>query len=486
MLTWKEVEEHIDSYEDNYAKRKAIKGYLLTKAYEEYNSKLNTKLNNLITDKCAFIKREMIYDSLNEGLEPIYFWILDFMGDVGALGLSVEKEEKGYEASVTGAYYGEMGARMTQMQAKAMEYLGAINQVVKSILNILYDLKEFKMRLKYYDQIHSEDNEDKKIGLYSLKGVWMDNVDIKKGRGSVNSMAQDLQMVTLRDAFFYVDDVKQVKNLDLNQRIKNILTMKLNEFEQWAAVSEKELRTRYDIEKAYLKSQYGTFKLYSTWVMPYLKAAEKLRMKDTNSAHIVSAFSNMTMDLSLRGKTELKVTDINPYFKKYKIDRKYYAVLKIDLKFRTLPQVVQGQGGRHYIQGGRVDILYSGYGIDDLELKALEQAERNEILKVIEEYLGIGLQALETDIDEVINEPKKKDEDIEKIKKVRYENPFSIIWHGFKDGIIAPFKYTKDEFKKLTGLTRDDITNEYIDKTMLNAVENASKGLCTAIYDTYK
>ena len=96
--------------------------------------------------------------------------------------------------------------------------------------------------------------------MIELKGVWMDQVDAKKGRGSINLLAQDLQFATLRDAFFYVDNVDRVKDLDLNERVKNILERKVGEFDAWYEFSEKEIRKRYEIERQYLKSQAGTLK----------------------------------------------------------------------------------------------------------------------------------------------------------------------------------------------------------------------------------
>ena len=82
----------------------------------------------------------LAYDSISEGLEPIYFWILDFMRDTSpsGLGLDVKKGTELIEASVSSGYYGDIGQRVTLMQQKAAEMLKQVNAIVRSILNLVY------------------------------------------------------------------------------------------------------------------------------------------------------------------------------------------------------------------------------------------------------------------------------------------------------------------------------------------------------------
>ena len=77
------------------------------------------------------------------------------------------------------------------------------------------------------------------LKVISRCGTGMDNVDIKRGRGSINMMAQDLQFVTLRDAFMTVKTLKDVDKIDLNDRVKRILKPRLAEFLEWKTRSEK-------------------------------------------------------------------------------------------------------------------------------------------------------------------------------------------------------------------------------------------------------
>ncbi len=445
-----------------------LKEFILDERYKQHRSELIRELGPLVIAKPK-VSYNLIYDSLNEGLEPIYFWMVDTMSETppAGLGLKVWKGPEEFEASVSSGYFGEMGQRTSLMQQKAMEYLGTINNLIKSILNLIYDLREFEIKIKPYDEIKDKSLsvENRKSALFSLKGVWMDQVDAKKGRGSINMLAQDLQFVTLRAAFFVIDDVKEIKEkkLDLNTRVTNILERKIIEFNTWKEYSEKEIRKRYSIEKTYLKSQEGTLRLYANWLKPYLIAAQKLKMRDPTgknltNPNIVNAFSNMEIEIKIYGKRELSPADIHPSFTGVELDTKYYAVTQVIMKFRSVPSALSGQGGRQYVHAGRTDIVFNGYAVDNTELEAIEAAELYEDLKLIDDYIGTSLRQLEEDIKEYTKEkPKEKEE---KPKPVPIENPFKGLFSGFQEiykpisGLFATKKKGPDvAYEELAGLT---------------------------------
>ncbi|MDP6642156.1 MAG: hypothetical protein QGF74_02135, partial [Candidatus Nanoarchaeia archaeon] len=191
---------------------------------KEVNKKRQVRelLINEIKSKNKGAQYFMGYDSVAEGLEPVYFWLLDFLRNkpLAGIGYEVDKTKEDFEASVGSAFFGEIGGRGTRMQEQAMKMMGTINTVVRSIINLIYDLKEFKMRLENYNNLKSEDEEVRKTADLGLKQTWLDNVDIKRGRGAIHSMAQQLNFVTVRDAFLYAKDSKQVDTMDLNDRVK--------------------------------------------------------------------------------------------------------------------------------------------------------------------------------------------------------------------------------------------------------------------------
>ena len=140
VLTLDEIKKGLKDAKD---KREYLKEFIQDESYQDKKKEITKELASAIlsSPKPSY---NLIYDSLNEGLEPIYFWIVDTMQDTPpvGLGLKVWKGSEEFEASVSSGYFGEMGQRTTLMQQKAMEYLGTLNNIIKSVLNLIYDLKE--------------------------------------------------------------------------------------------------------------------------------------------------------------------------------------------------------------------------------------------------------------------------------------------------------------------------------------------------------
>jgi hypothetical protein len=362
------------------------------------------------------------YDSISEGLEPIYFWVLDFLKDTGPNGLGmgeVIKYKDEYDASVASGYFGEMGTRASVMQDRAMKIMATVNTVVRSIINLIYDLREFSIRLAHYDNLHSDDKSKKYAGRLALKQVWMDQVDIKKSRGSINALAQQLEFVTLRDAFLAIDDLSKIKDLDLNDRVKRIVYARLEEYNEWEKNSEKELRKRFNIERSYLKSQVASLKHYTAWVKPYLVAAKKLSstpfmVGGRTSPNLVNSFSNIEMHLGLFGMKEIKPEDAIKSYANLKFDRKFYSCVEVDIVFRAVPRSYQGQYGSHYVHSGRIDLYFKPYSLTDEEINELYELKEKEDLELIEEMTGTSLNEISEDIEMYL-----EDEDKLKLKKLK-------------------------------------------------------------------
>src|SRR3989338_5407585 len=164
--------------------------------------------------KAALEQHKIIYDSPAESLEPVYFWLLDFLS--GGLYKKVEKITDNFVSSPGSGHFSELQGKASQMQQEASRTMGNVNTVLKSVLNLVYDLKEFRLRLKPY-KVYKDKNtipDEKRKQLLSLKQIWLDNVDIRKGRGSINALSSgELDFVTLRDAFMTLRD-ETLKNKD--------------------------------------------------------------------------------------------------------------------------------------------------------------------------------------------------------------------------------------------------------------------------------
>ena len=87
------------------------------------------------------VEHQITYDSSSETLEPVYFWVLNFMNNL--FGGKVEKLVDNFSSSPGSGHFAELSQKKTIMQDNVMKTLGAVNQVIKSIINIIYDLKDF-------------------------------------------------------------------------------------------------------------------------------------------------------------------------------------------------------------------------------------------------------------------------------------------------------------------------------------------------------
>jgi len=465
-----------------------------------------------ITETMSLIKKEeedvpispkpvssftMTFDSQQAQLEPIYYWLLDFIQDGG---WKTEKITDNFMASPGSGQFQEMGLRATRLQEEGLKILGGMNQIVKSVLNLIYDLKEFEMRLAHYDDAASEDRKTKENGLLALKQLWLDNVDLKRGRGAIHQMAAELGFTTIREVFMMAnstDDLEKMNSEDekeggsglINDQVKRILIPRIDEFLKWIKYSERELRKRFSIERSYLKSQVETIKLYSQWMKPYLKSAEDLQQKGfEKSAALVSAFSTSMFELTIMGTQPAKVPDnFN-----YKLKRGYNSVVVIGFTYRGhVSQRVTQKGDYGYAMGGRVDMTFDAYALNDEELillkKKLEEEDVGETMQFSGDVAAEALDDLKEDLDYFLKSEDEKDEEDKKEKKKKKKtediNPFGALFGLFTGSSKAK---KKKKGKKEINDFEDIDPDNFVEKTVrANAAESAAAGLY-AVYDIYK
>jgi len=432
------------------------------------------------------VEYKITYDTFGQTLEPVYFWMLDFLRnpDPSGLGFEVNKVEEQFEASAGGGFFGELGTKASVMQDRAMKILETVNAVLRTLINLIYDLREYDMRLEIYDDADPEKQKDKdkrRSAEYSLKGIWMDQVDIKAGLGSINQLARgDLQFITLRDAFFQIENLKDVKTLDLNKRVKTLLEKKLEEYSKWRSASEKELRKRYAIEKNYLKSQVDSLRLYTKWARPYLRAAQKLGMTEFKtkaglpSPDIVTTFNNMQMELKLFGKKEIKPGSVYDNYGKLKFNEKYFACVELEFKFRTAPQIARQGQASHYAHVGVIEILFRAYALTEEDIKDIEQLEVFEDMALVEHLTDVSLKDMQADIDHYLEGDKKEEPPK---KKTSIPNPLK----GLQE-LFSPFK--KLNLPSVPGL--DKQAKKYQINNVQEAAKDKAKTSCLVLYEVFK
>jgi hypothetical protein len=374
------------------------------------------------------------------------------------------------------------------MQEEAMKIFGAVNQVVKSILNIIYDLKEFRIRLKLYEEYKEGDTATKNAALLSLKQIWMDTVDLKKGTTALKGLIQNFDYATIIDAFMAaktLDDVSKKAEeggIDLNERVRRILQQRVAEFFRWVSESEQELRKRFEIEKIYLRSQVSTIKLYARWVKPYLHAAKALEQRAVPDASLVTAFNTSLFELTLLGQGDYNPEgDVAkgelPKLFKTITKKKYIPLMFVEFKYRTSPErAQQGYGFR-----GRVDVTFTSYALTAEELslfkEELARDDVSDMIKLIEGSTDESLKQIQVDLDDLLGDKKEEKDDKKEEKDKGDTNPFGALLSLF----------TGDKKKDEKSESKPTITedNQYEKILRSRAIIGARKS-CYTIYDLYK
>lgn len=447
-------------------------------------------------------KYQLSYNSSMESLEPIYFWILDFMGGPD----KVDKLVDNFSSSPGSGHFSELMGKATRMQEESMKIMQTIGVLVKSVINIVYDLRQFEIRLNDYKAARSDSKSEAEAGMIALKQIWMDNVDIKRGNTSIKALAfSQASFATLIDAFMMAKSIDDISNppekggLDLNERVKNILKQRYIEFDKWRELSERELQKRYNIQKSWLKSQVDSLKLYSRWAAPYLRAAEDLRMNSgmNSSSALITTFNTILLQLTVMNKNPFKIEDnvVNHVLPRGfdKLDehgkiRKTFGCTIVDFRFRGIPQRVD----QHYGFGGKSDVTFTAYALNSDEIdelkKRLDESDMKEAMRLVEDATQTSLKEIQDDIDYFLMDEDER-EKLEKKEKGEKEedkedvNPFSAIinFSAIKD-MFKGMKSKEEKRKKGEEIKPDNYAESVVRK---HALAGAMKFAFT-VYDVYK
>jgi hypothetical protein len=416
-----------------------------------------------------------ISGSPNQILEELYFWILDYVN--GAYGKS-EKLVDNFVASPGSSLFTENLQKRSAAEQNASRMFGLVNDVVKSITSLIYSLKEYKTLLALYDKLHSKDRAEREAAMMSLKQRWLDRVDIQKGGTSLKQLAitgaQQPNFVFAIDAFMSAQEVGKMP--DLNERLKNIIRQRLQEFLVWLEESEDAVRKRYMVEKNYLKAQLSTLKLYASWAKPYLKSAQKLRENAQETSALVNAFNTALFELTLLGIGKYDPAgavasgDLPRAFER-KILRKYSPIVLIDMKFRSTPENV----GQHARFRGRVEISFTSFALNEDEISVLKQEiekdDIGDVLGSIEGATSDTLEQLKEEVEDILEE-KKGDVN----KDGEDTNPFSALFSIFK----SDKKVENGDLSR--GVPKD---SEY-EKVIRSLAIISSRRNCRRLYGTLK
>lgn len=443
-----------------------------------YDAELYKKSKSVIIKGKPIRTLFIDYDSFGEGLEPAYYWVLDFLRE--SLKYEVKKSQDYFAAAEASFWYGDIGTRRTALEKRASELMATINMVVKSMLNLLWDLKEFEQRLKHYKDFKEGSAQEKETADLALKAIFLTEVDIKKGRAALNMLAQELNFITIRDAFMAAKKPDDVDKMDLNERVKRVLKPRVVEYLHWVELSGKELNERYRIEKAYLKSQVHALDLYTRWAKPYLIATNKLlppeMEKVTEPEEIVTAFDVARIYIEIYGKQKvelLRTKELGAAEIKLPEDEERYKVIEVVFNYRASPAGVVERG--HFTHRGRVRITFNAYIMAKKHIDILEQQDKNELLKFVAGMTTETLEAMQEDLDKYVKEEKPKE------KKKELKIP---VFETARE-IVKPFKEAAEGIKKFVPVAKPKVSAWDIARVEKEASDKVKKELFV-IYESYK
>ncbi len=423
---------------------------------------------------------ELSYSAFGKSVEKHFFWVKQYLGPSGKLKYKFIDFTEKKAASVFSAVFGEMTSRKQFIENRIMDMLAKLNTVVKSVAMIVYEMKELDRRLKIFKDL-DEGGAKADSAFLMLKRIWMDEVDIKKGRGSINALSTGaLEFVTLRDAFMAVprtdkeEALKWADKQDLNDRVKRILKERVNEFFDWYPLWKKDLTARRKMLLAYLKTQYETVKLYLSWLRPYMEAVRNLHLDvGASPADLVHAFDMMKITLDIWAHDDINVGAfriVRPKGSppilltktgvKYKSDSKKVKeriimgekaekVINVKMVMSLKPILVDMKGGRSgvYRYTGSVNVKITAYGFLEKEYeefeKQLKEKQESEEFKAIEDITKSSLDAIKEDLMEYINEFEGKNKDKKSNNEESQESPS--MFRDIIKSFASDFKFKREK-----------------------------------------
>lgn len=443
----------------------------------------------------------------NQNLEEIYFWTLNFLRiDMGFP--QIEKIYDVFSSSESSALWGNMGQRQSIQQDRAAQYLRGIGELVRTLFQIVRELRILDERLEPYARW-----KDSKSADVTLKGIYANLVE---GGGnnpdSIYSLAAKVGFTVLPDLFFNThvydldkidEEIEKGSAKEFNNVVKTVLKRKLFGYINWKEKTEKEFISRRKFQLHYLRQHWHTIQLYMSWVKPYLRASKRMTAREShlNSPDLIGAFDTTRIEIEILAKIPHSTSKSN----------RHYQCIMATFSYKTQPLMtykpeMQQQAVGHI---GSCEMTFRSYGWHQKDIDAYKKMRRQEdleLLKLADEQVAGAFEALKDELEKYLEESENLDPTKAKQRKAEeakaeYEaykelydkkkkagkfaiiEPFASIFGGFVDmgKSFMPNKMEKPEKPKDIG----DDGEEPNDKIKLAAASIASKKMYV-VYNIYK
>lgn len=441
-------------------------------------------------------KMKLVYQSFNQSVEEVYFWLLSSLRDDFGLH-DVKKITDIFTSSEQSAFWGQAQQRMSIQQGQVSNYLATIGKLTKELFQIVREMRILDERLELYKEsdrlIGSKDSVfDRRLSQSAeivLKGYWVDLKDGGvKSPGSVYGLSTTLGYTALPDLFFAAPAMrssevdKYVDSLQFNIKTKDVLRKKLKAYILWKEYTQKEMDSRRKFTLKFLRQHYNAIQLYINWVKPYMRNVSRLQQnfEKTMSEDIIGAF-------------EGSVTEIEIVCSR-KSGSHCHSAIVVSLLFRTQPHMDFHQDGYQHkgpVHVGRTEFTLRGYTWTDEEMKnyvRMREAETIELLGDIDSSLKEAIDALGDDLRNYLKESGEKfPEDLKKEEEEKKDDAKKL---AQMKGAVEPFISIFGGFKELFGSMIPELKKKDKDAPTdweLNKDRKKAEGpMNVALWNTYK
>jgi len=389
----------------------------------------------------------LVYTEPHGGVEKFYYQMLD---ELRERDFAVEKIRDVYTASEASDLWGELERRKQFQAEQAMKYMASIGSMMKSLFQMIRELRLIDERLTHYEGRKKGQTEDD----IALKGIWIDKVEGGAQKpSSVYGMATQLGFTTLPDLFFNTCPkekkdigkiVDSLKSEGVNKKVREVLQRKLAEFMTWLENTEKELKTGRRFKLMYLRQHFHVIRMYLDWVRPYIKNVSRLNILSQGGkadartkADLIRASETAVMDIEIIGVRK------GGYFK---------PCVRVVFHFQTRPSLeFRKEYQRGPIHVGKTIMDIEGYALSDSDLKAYRDTKIDEDIEVLKSVFA-SIEALEEELLRYLKEADDaySQEKLGKKEKKDGKTP-SFIARVFKreKKEKIPSKYEREKLRKV-------------------------------------
>lgn len=430
---------------------------------------------------------KLVHEAFNLSMEDMYYWSTNHVRQDAGFPHMLKVTDI-FSAAENSAFFGQSQYRLSIQEDRASGFLRGISELVKTLFQIVRELRNIDERLQPYDEWKKSKSADS-----TLKGFFSDFAENKGGQvqpGSIYHLANQVGYAVLPDLFFNtqvyrVEDIdKIVEGLSVNKNVQAVLKRKLYQFVVWKGKTEQELKARRKFQIKYLRQHYLVIKTYIGWVKPYLRHIRRLTMdeKQMDSPELISSFESSTIEIEVIAYKPLPKKSVN-------------SVVLMSYKFNTRPTMSYRQENyQGPIHIGRGEMTLRSYGWTMEQIKAYKKMrdfEDFELLGMVDDQLNAAMEMLGDDLDKYIREAEGTLEDDSK-KKVKpgkitgkpinsgesVMDPFVSVLKGFAEigGLFVPSSIKNFSTKKPTG----------IDSSLFKDAEKAARNAMWMVYNNYK